>query len=305
MLLSIQSLCLKRGGTQVLHGVDLTLGEGEIYGLLGPNGAGKSTTIATTLGLLCPESGTVRVFGQDPRVASQSVWSALGVLPERCGFYDWMSAEAYLGFFAKLYGRESTPDAMRKHMDLVGLVSRPGQLIGAFSRGMRQRLALARALLPDPKLLVLDEPTNGLDPRGRREMHDLFLQLAHRGIGILLCTHLLDDVDRLCSRVGVIVEGRTVVEGMLSDLLQEHQRNARYRIRLETDIPPGASAPTLSSIVAREADWCVVDIATNGSPAEAWRELLSLGWPVVEIREEGSGLEALYLALTTPTGRPA
>lgn len=282
----------------MLSGVDLALGLGEIYGLLGPNGAGKSTTMAATLGLLRPESGTVRVFGKDPRLAPEVVWTSLGVLPERCAFYDWMSAEEYLGFFAKLYGQGSTPVELRNRLAVVGLTSRPGQPIGTYSRGMRQRLALARALLPDPKLLVLDEPTNGLDPRGRREMHDLFQELAGRGIGILLCTHLLDDVDRLCTRIGVIVEGRTVAEGKMSDLLREHHTHARYRIRLSGNLPPSVREPELSSIVAREADWCVLDLAPASSPAEAWRELLFTGWPVVEIREEGGGLEALYLALT-------
>jgi len=297
MLLSIKSLRVRRGGVSVLHGVDLSLDEGEICGLLGPNGAGKSTTIAAALGLLQPESGSVRLLGHDPRVESRAVRAGIGVLPERTGFYEWMTATEYLEFFARLNGGAPSPGDLRDRLDEVGLSPRPGQAIGTFSRGMRQRLALARALLHRPRLLLLDEPSNGLDPRGRRELHDLLRSLADRGMGILLCTHLLDDVDRLCSRIGIIHDGRSVAEGELSDLLVRHGRS-RYRIKLAADAPQDALAPGEVRPVARENDSLVVDISPGVVPAKAWSSLLAAGWPIEEIRREGGGLESLYLDLT-------
>lgn len=303
MLVSIDALHLHRGDTPVLRGVNLSLNAGDIYGLLGPNGAGKSTTIAATLGLLRPHSGTIQVLGLNPRADSRAIHAATGVLPERFGFYDWMTAVEYLDFFARLYGRGLAAGDLQRRLGTVGLSPKAGQIIGTFSRGMRQRLALARALLPDPQLLILDEPTNGLDPRGRRELHDLLRRLADQGIGILLCTHLLDDVERLCGRIGILAEGRTVIEGAVSDLLGNQDSRARYRVRLSGELPEATQTPRHVRVLAREHGSCLVEIEPGLSPPEAWRELLFAGWPVAEIIQEGGGLEALYLDLTD--GRPS
>jgi ABC-2 type transport system ATP-binding protein len=296
MLIEIDRLRLSLGGAIILHDVRLSLGEGEIYGLLGPNGAGKSTTIAATLGLLAPEAGTIRVVGRDPRQEPRAVHASLGVLPEQGGFYDWMTGERYLTFFAKLHGRSLTPSEVHDRLASVGLVPRMGQAIRSYSRGMRQRLGLARALLVEPPLLVLDEPTSGLDPRGRREIHDILLGLAERGVGILLSTHLLDDVDRLCRRIGIIVEGRTVAEGNVADLLWAEGLGRRYRLMLASDPPPAEVGHV--AIVARDGDWWTVDIDLACPPDAAWRDLIAGGWRIVEIQRESGRLEGLYLALT-------
>ncbi len=298
MLIEIDKLRLSLGGRTILHDVRLSLEEGEIYGLLGPNGAGKSTTIAAALGLLKPDAGRVRVFGKDPRVAAHESYGRLGVLTEQNGFYDWMSGEEYLAFFATLHGLRFNPNQIRGRLSAVGLEPRPRQTIGTYSRGMRQRLGLARALVPDPKLLILDEPTNGLDPRGRREIHDILLDLAGRGVGILLCTHLLDDVDRLCRRVGVVVEGRTIVEGTIADLMRNENRQLRFRLHLAGEPPAAQGKNEHVSIVAHEGEWWIVDLNSAVMPDAAWRELLFSGWPIAEIRREGGGLEDLYLTLT-------
>ena len=296
MLIEIDKLRLGIGGVTILHDVRLSLAEGEIYGLIGPNGAGKSTTIAAALGLLAPADGTVRVLGRDPRREGRDVHAGVGVLPERGGFYDWMTGERYLAFFARLYGRSPIPSELRRRLDGVGLSPRAGQIIGSYSRGMKQRLALARALLMEPPLLILDEPTSGLDPRGRRDIHDILIALAQRGVGILLSTHLLDDVDRLCRRIGILVAGRTVAEGHVADLLWAQGRDRRYRLRLVGE--PSPTEVGHITIVARDGDTWVVDIDRAQSPEAVWRDLIASGWPIVEIHREGGGLEELYLALT-------
>jgi ABC-2 type transport system ATP-binding protein len=298
MLIEIDGLRVTLGGARILHDVHLSIAEGEIYGLLGPNGAGKSTTIAAALGLLKPEAGHVRVLGEDPLFAARKCYEHLGVLPEHNGFYDWMSAEDYLGFFAALYDRKVGVNRLSHLLSTVGLEPRPGQTIGTYSQGMRQRLGLARALLSDPKLLILDEPTNGLDPRGRREVHDILIGLAARGVGTLLCTHLLDDVDRLCQRIGIIVAGRTVAEGAITELIGSEGQELRFRLRLSGKPPAPQGENEHVSVIAHEGEWRTVELSPTVTPDAAWRELLFRGWPIAEIRRQGGGLEDLYLSLT-------
>ncbi len=298
MLLHIDGLRQSLGGVEILHDVHLSLGEGEIYGLIGPNGAGKSTTIAAALGLLARDAGRIEIFGHDPQRDADAIRARLGVLPERNGFYDWMTAGEYLEFFAEMYGRIAGTTNIGKHLERVGLKAGTDQPIGTYSRGMRQRLGLARALIPDPRLLILDEPTNGLDPRGRREIHDILLELADGGVGILLCTHLLDDVERLCNRIGIIVEGRTVVEGAITDLVGESAHRSRFRLRLRGDPPSSGWQASAFTVIAHRGEWWTVDLDPAISPEVAWREALFVGWPIVEIEREGSGLVDLYLALT-------
>jgi ABC-2 type transport system ATP-binding protein len=298
MLVHIHSLRLSREGVRILDDVHLSLAAGEIYGLLGPNGAGKSTTVAAALGLLDPDSGQVRLFDRKPILGDPAIYARVGVLTEQNGFYDWMTAEEYLGFFAELYGHRLATAELRDRLAVVGLELRPGQRIGTFSRGMRQRLGLARALIADPALLILDEPTNGLDPRGRRDIHDVLIGLAGRGVGILLCTHLLDDVDRLCHRIGVIVEGRTVAEGTIAELVRTTGHSARFRVRLAGGLPEICVTDRRITLVAGEGEWRLVELDPSLAPHDAWRELVFLGWPVTEIRREGGGIEDFYLSVT-------
>jgi ABC-2 type transport system ATP-binding protein len=297
--IEIDGLRLRIGAAEILHDVRLSLRQGEIYGLIGPNGAGKSTTIAAALGILRRESGAVAVFGRDPEREPEAVRAHLGVLLEQNGLYGWMTAADYLTFFARLHGRDVDLAAIGKRLDAVGLGARPWQAVGTFSHGMRQRLGLARALIGDPALLILDEPTNGLDPRGRREMHDVLLGLAADGVGVLLSTHLLDDVERLCDRVGIIVGGRTVAEGKITDLIRAQQYLPRVRLRLAGEPPPpGSNQVGHLSVVCRDGDWWTVDLDAATAAEAAWRELLFRGWPVTEIHRASGGLEELYLRLT-------
>ena len=299
MLVEIEGLELSLHHRRILAGVNLHMQPGDIYGLLGPNGAGKSTTMSVLNGLRQASSGRVCALGMDPWTQRRDVHRQIGVLPEQAGFYDWMDAHVYLRWFAALYDHPLSAGEINSHLAQVGLDPQNSDSIGTYSRGMKQRLGLARALLNRPKLLVLDEPTNGLDPRGRREIHDVLLGLAREsGVGVLLCTHLLDDVDRLCTRIGIIHQGKTVVEGGLSELLASRQAGMRYRLRLLAP-PPETTRAADIRILVQEGQWWHVDIGPGVSPQGAWRELLGAGWPVSEIHQEGGGLEDLYLSLTT------
>jgi ABC-2 type transport system ATP-binding protein len=306
-LLDLRSVAAEIGGVRILRDVTMRIRRGEIVGLLGPNGAGKTTTLSVALGLVVPSAGSVRVLGLDPVPYATQVRALVGALPERGGFYGWMTAPDYLAFFARLYGVERGPSEIADRLAQVGLAPKPAQRIETFSHGMRQRLALARALLAAPRLVLLDEPTSGLDPRGRREIHDTLRSLADDGVGILLSTHLLDDIERLCDRIAVIAAGVTVAEGTLRELAAEVPDAAaprcgdRYRLRLRTagEVPP--RPPVGTSILDREGDWCVIEIAPAETPDLVWRELMFLGWQIREIHrleDGGSALERLYLRLT-------
>ena len=297
MLVEIRSLSLMIGNRPILHDVNLRLQEGEIYGLVGPNGAGKSTTIFAALGLRKRAGGVITVMGNDPERDAQAIHARCGVLPEQNGFYGWMDANEYLAFFAELYGRPLSSSALVELLEMVGLAPPQRQPIDAFSHGMRQRLGVARALIGDPKLLILDEPTNGLDPHGRREVHDVLIALARRGAGILLCTHLLDDVERLCHRIGIIAHGRTIAEGTVTDLVQAASARSRYRLRLSGPLHTAGPLPGRVSVVSEQGEWIIVHLEPAMEPEAAWRGMLAAGWPIAEVHAVGGGLEDLYFDL--------
>lgn len=299
-MINIENLRLTIEGKEILKGIDMHLRPGDIYGLLGPNGAGKSTTIFALLGLRARESGGVIVLGGDPVDNAVAIRRSVGVMPEKAGFYEWMTATDYLKWYGRFYDSEPTGQDLGTMLKKVGLGKEAQRPIGTYSRGMKQRLAVARALIPRPKLLILDEPTNGLDPKGRREIHDLLVEFASDGkAGVLLCTHLLDDVDRLCNRIGIIDNGSTRLEGLIADLLAEQRGGQRYRLRLETG-PDTDNLPAGITVLSHEGGWWRVQVQVKPSegPSSLWGELWGRGWKILEIRSESSSLEALYMSHT-------
>jgi ABC-2 type transport system ATP-binding protein len=299
-MINIENLRLTIGGKEILNGIDMHLRPGDTYGLLGPNGAGKSTTIFALLGLRAFESGRIGVLGGNPADDAVSIRRSVGVMPEKAGFYDWMTAPDYLKWYGRLYDFAPTEKDVAKMLEKVGLGAEAHRPIGTYSQGMRQRLAVARALISRPKLLILDEPTNGLDPKGRREIHDLLVEFASGGkAGVLLCTHLLDDVDRLCNRIGIIDNGRTRLEGSIADLLAEQGGGQRYRLRLES-APDTTNLPAGVAITGHEGGWWRVQVQVKPSegPSSLWGELWGRGWKILEIRSEASSLEELYMSHT-------
>jgi ABC-2 type transport system ATP-binding protein len=299
-MIDIEHLRLTIDRKEILRGIDLHLQPGDVYGLLGPNGAGKSTTLFALLGLRAYASGRVVVLGGDPAQDAASIRRYVGVMPEKAGFYDWMSATAYLKWYGRLYGCAHNDQGRARLLEKVGLGTEAHRRIGSFSRGMKQRLAVARALMPNPKLLILDEPTNGLDPKGRRRIHDLLVEFAADGnAGVLLCTHLLDDVDRLCNRIGIICNGATRFEGFLRDLMAEKGQGQRYRLRLETE-PDTDNLPTGVAVLGPEGGWWRVQVQDKATeaPSALWGELWHRGWRILEIRAEALSLEQIYMRHT-------
>ena len=210
---------LQRRSVVAVRDLNLEVSSGQIYGLLGPNGSGKSTTLKIILGLISPTKGQVEIFGRDSREAASR--DAVGFLPENPYFYKYLTGSETLRFYGKLSGLHGAKLRSRidELLDLVGLTSARDRRLGGYSKGMLQRIGLAQALVQEPRLVVLDEPTAGVDPAGAREIRDLILDLKRCGITILLSSHLLEQVQEICDRVGILANGSLVREGALQDLL--------------------------------------------------------------------------------------
>jgi len=204
--------------------VSLRIAPGEVYGLIGPNGSGKSTTMKAVLGLVAPTSGSCSIFGKNStKVDSRS---EVGFLPENPYFYKHLTAAETVRFYGRLCGMRgrALDDRVEEMLELVGLQEARDRRLKGFSKGMLQRIGLAQALVQDPQLVVLDEPTAGVDPTGSREIRDLILKLKERGITVFLCSHLLEQVQEICDRVGIIHHGVLVNEGRLEDLISLENR---------------------------------------------------------------------------------
>ena len=202
-----------------VRGLYLEVAPGQVYGLLGPNGSGKSTTLKIILGLVAPTSGSTSIFGRDSREVGSR--EAVGFLPENPYFYKYLTGAETLRFYGKLCSLRGTRLQTRidELLELVGLTSASDRRLGGYSKGMLQRIGLAQALIQEPKMVVLDEPTAGVDPAGSRDIRDLILDLKRRGITVLLSSHLLAQVQEICDRVGIVANGVLVREGRVENLL--------------------------------------------------------------------------------------
>jgi ABC-2 type transport system ATP-binding protein len=209
---------------RAVNDVSLQIAPGEVYGLIGPNGSGKSTTMKAVLGLVAPTSGATAIFGRNSlKVDSRN---EVGFLPENPYFYRHLTAAETVRFYGKLCGMRGRKlkERIGELLELVGLQDARDRRLRGFSKGMLQRIGLAQAMVQDPRLLVLDEPTAGVDPTGSRQIRDLILELKNRGITVFLCSHLLEQVQQVCDRVGIIHQGVLVNEGRLDELISVENR---------------------------------------------------------------------------------
>jgi ABC-2 type transport system ATP-binding protein len=209
----------QRRSVVALRDLNLEVAPGQIYGLLGPNGSGKSTTLKIILGLVTPTRGKAQIFGRDSELVASH--ESVGFLPESPDFYKYLTGAETLRFYGKLCGLRGArlKNRVAELTALVGLTNAGGRRLSGYSKGMLQRIGLAQALVQEPSLLILDEPTAGVDPAGAREIRDLILELKGRGITILLSSHLLGQVQEVCDRIGILANGVLVREGSLSELL--------------------------------------------------------------------------------------
>jgi ABC-2 type transport system ATP-binding protein len=301
---AIETRALRKtyGTTVALAGLDLHVDAGEVFGFLGPNGAGKTTAVKLLLGLTRPSGGEGRVLGRP--LGDREARRGIGYLPELFRYQPWLAAREVLELHAALAG---LPTAGRRAeidrvLELVGLADRARDRTGGFSKGMQQRLGLAASLMGDPALVLLDEPTSALDPVGRDDVRAIIRHARERGSTVLLNSHLLGEVERLCDRVAIVARGRVIAAGALGDLLGEPE----VRIRV-TGLPEGAGMLAVFGPVAESDGWITIRPIDPDRIPDAVASIVAAGGRVHAVDPARRSLEDLFLDLVrgVPDAVPA
>jgi len=311
--IQIDGLTKRFGDVMAVDGLDLRVEEGEVFGFLGPNGAGKSTTIDVLLDYVRPTEGTATVLGMDAHEESEALRERIGVLPEGLGLYDRLTGRRHLEFAVDWTDASDDLDAI---LDRVGLAegdaARP---VGDYSKGMQQRLALGMALVGDPDLLILDEPSSGLDPHGIREMRQLVREEAESGTTVFFSSHVLGQVEAVCDRVGILSEGELVAVDTVEGLRKTVGAGSELRLRAsDVDVTgvEGTGATTVGGIdvtgiegvdSARLADGILRVVCSDPSAkARVVTRLTNAGVEILDVDSEEASLEDVFTAYTTEAG---
>lgn len=296
--LAVNGLSRFYGKRAAVRRLDLRVEPGDLYGFLGPNGAGKTTAIRAILGLIARTEGTVEIFGNRHPVAQRA---EVGAMVETPTFNDWLSARNNLRIAAAYAGRGTDAD-IDDALDRVGLRERAGERVRGYSLGMRQRLGIARALLGRPKLLVLDEPTNGLDPRGMREVRELLKELVKRdGLTVFVSSHLLSEVEAMCTRVGILDRGELKAEGTVQELVKQLGGSVQVEVGVSDRPAALAAFERLGGVtVEGEGEEGRMLLTLRGvEPAGVNRALVSAGVDVTALVPKAGTLEELFLSVTS------
>jgi len=286
-----------------LENLDLDVPTGGIFGFIGHNGAGKTTTIKLLMGLARPTAGDATLLGE--RIGKASGLSRVGYLPERPYFYDYLTAAEFLDFYARLFGlgADIRQERAARLLKLVELEDWAGAQLRTFSKGMLQRIGVAQALINDPELVVLDEPMSGLDPAGRRLIRNLILEMRDQGRTVFFSSHILSDVELICDRIGILVQGRLHYTGGVAELLEEHSN--RVELRAE-EVPDdlAAALPELSLQADRHGHQWLVR-CQEGEQANRLLQLLTrAGAQVISVTPLRPSLEDLFVEELSGTGAP-
>jgi ABC-2 type transport system ATP-binding protein len=292
-VIQISGLGKQFGERWAVRDLDLSVKRGEIFGLLGHNGAGKSTTIGMMLGQVWPTTGELRICGHDITRDRAKALHRVGAIFETPVFYDYLSGRKNLEILSR-YTAPTPPERITQIVEWVGLTGRDGDKVSKYSHGMRTRLALAQALLPDPELLILDEPSDGLDPEGIHEMRLTIQRLQKEmGLTILLSSHLLNEVEQLCTRIAVVNQGRKVFEGTLAEAKQTKQW-----VRLKVgDFARATAALLAEKLITDTRDNLLIALAGGVKTDVIIRRLVAQDIPVFEVAQEEETLESFYLNL--------
>jgi ABC-2 type transport system ATP-binding protein len=301
-MIEINGLCKEYGDVIAINGVSLTIPQAEIYGLIGPNGAGKTTLMRIICGLLEPTQGQVRVNGIDVRREPEQVRGQIGYLADFFSLYDDLKVWEYLDYFAHAYKLSASdiPDRTEEALTQAGLITKRDSLIQGLSRGMKQRLGIARAMIHKPQVLVLDEPASGLDPKARIELRDLLLTARDQGTTILISSHILSELEGFCTSIGIMERGRLIksgrVEEITSPTLLQHQIRLRWLgeaaslIQTVLQQHPGTSAVHLNL-----RDGVFAFAGNDEQLAHLLAALIAAGVQVVAFQEIKLSFEEMYM----------
>jgi len=303
---AVQTLGLTRTyGTMVaLNALDLTVNQGDLFGFIGSNGAGKTTTLRILATFLAPTAGQAIVLGHDVVGDADAVRHVIGYMPDFFGVYKDMEVTEYLDFFGACY---KIPTAQREKtvndvLELVGLSEKKGALIGALSRGMQQRLGLARVLIHDPKVLLLDEPASGLDPRARIEMMAILQELQRMGKTIIISSHILSELETLCNRVAIIERGKLIYAGPVQGVRDHASTGRVVWVKVSTDqnhaIELLKARPEVSAAEAEDGHVKITLVSHDTDHSIVAETLVHGGARLIELREDQLGLEEVFLRVT-------
>ncbi len=292
------------GATVAVDNASFTIGQGELFGFIGPNGAGKTTTIKMIATLMPIDRGSIRVLGHDVRTQGTRVRRLIGYMPDLLGAYPELTVWEFLDFFAATYGMPARKrrGVIDELFQLADLGDKAQALVGSLSRGMQQRLSLARALVHDPKVLLLDEPASGLDPRARIELRAILGELKNMGKTILISSHILTELSEICTQIGIIERGRMVYCGDLHEALEQGRTRRRARVKVAGDLDAAQRQLEKCALVLSvnaDEDELVVEMTAEaediGFIADA---LVGAGVKVLALREEEASLEEAFMRLT-------
>jgi ABC-2 type transport system ATP-binding protein len=311
MIVRADQLTKRYGAINALSGLSFEIPRGEVFGFIGPNGAGKTTTLRILAGLSRPNSGTVEIDGIDVAGKATRLRELTGYMPDFFGVYDSMTAAEYLAFYASCYRapKRSIAKVVDDLLQLVGLGTKRDAQVDTLSRGMKQRLCLARALVHDPEVLLLDEPASGLDPRARAEMRELVGALSEMGKTILLSSHILPELAEMCTSFGIVHEGRMVACGPARSVLSgTGPRRARARVHGDIDEAERAAGAIEGVLAVTRSGPDTLEISHSGQSSDdagpgaaaLLRSLVLAGVAVTDFRQDDGDLEQLFLQLTGP-----
>lgn len=302
-IIELRNLRKVYGNFVAVNDLSLTVEQGDVYGFLGPNGAGKSTTIRMMMSLIQPTSGSIQLFGKPLAGHRNEILARIGAIVERPDFYNYLSAETNLSLLGRLSRADVSAKAINRVLGIVGLASRSKSKVKTFSHGMKQRLGIAQALLHNPDLIVLDEPTTGLDPNGMVDVRDLILSLSHEHKKtILLSSHILPEVELTASRMVIINKGNAIVEGYVQDLLNA----GKLKVTIETDVPEQAARYLQTTPFAQRiqsiGDRAIVLLLERSEIIQVTQLLSSSGVPLASVVPVRS-LEEYFISLTSEVAK--
>ncbi len=291
----------------VVNNLNLKVDAGEIFGFLGPNGAGKTTTMKMLLGLIQPTSGTGKVAGFDIVKQVLDVRRSCGVLPDPAGFYDNLTARQNLKFYGSLYNIDgkNLDEKVKATLELVGLTDAKEKKIGKFSKGMRQRFGVAQAIVHDPPVLMFDEPTAGIDPQGAEDFRALMREMKAKGKTVFLTSHVMPEVEAICDRIGIIINGEMKICGNVNELVDQYSRRQGYQLKLRVkDIDEGAVRNSLKSIaniysIVRNDGFFLVNAKEDVSE-DVSRSIIREKGVITELESYRPSLNEIFLDVTRP-----
>ncbi len=303
-MVEVEGLYKRYGDFTAVDNLDLTIGEGEVFGFVGPNGAGKTTTMKIMAGLVQADGGSVKIAGMDAINESQNIKRIIGYMPDFFGVYDNLKVMEYMEFYASIYGitGAEAEKLCKKLMELVELADKSEFLVDELSRGMKQRLCLARCLVHDPKLLILDEPASGLDPRARQGIQKIIKRLKEEKKTIIISSHILQELSELCTSVGVIDHGKMVVRGTVEDIMLHLNASNPIQIHINDGIQKAIkllkNERKVKNISISGNDISIGFLGSADDEAEILKELISNDIKVSSFVRQSGNLEEIFMKVT-------